>query len=186
MENILKHLCESKKYACIYTNVNDSSAFIYGKILYVNDTHLIIYSLSKDGDFDGIFTKETSDIIRIEIDGQYSNMMNKLVNNKNLPKIEITIQNNDVIISMLKYAEETKKITVVELINSGYDDIIGFVEFSDTKICKMHQIDMYGIEDGTSIIPVTSISHLCVGSLDEQRRDDLYRINQLTIKNTKK
>lgn len=178
MLNMLNELYISQKYASIYTNWDDTSLFIYGKIIYVNNSHIVIYSISPGGEFDGILTKELCEIIRIEVDGQYSNAMQKIIKEKYLPKIRLKIINDDAISSVLQYAVNTAEIISVELINSGYDDVRGLVKSIDSEMCQILQIDMYGFEDGISIIPVQNISQICVNSLDEQHIMNLYISNK--------
>ena len=175
---MLNDLCVSQKYVSIYTNWDNTTFFVYGKIIYVNNSHIVIYSISPSGEFDGVLTKELDDIIRIEVDSQYSKALQKVIEEKSLPKIKLKIINNDAISSVLKYAVDVDSIISVELINSGFDDVKGFVKSMDSEMCQILQIDMYGFEDGISIIPIQNISQICVNSLDEQHIMNLYIKNK--------
>ena len=178
MINLLKKLCFEQKYICIYTNYSDVSKFIYGKLLFVNDYHVVIYSISPFGKYDGIILKDVNDIFRIEIDGQYATMMNYLINDSELPLCNIQIFNDDAVSSLIKFAAKELKIIAIELNKSGYNDIIGFVQNYNEYICEVKQVDSYGCIDGYSIIKIEDISQISYDSIDEQHLFNLYLCRQ--------
>lgn len=170
MRNVLKMICEQEEFVSLYTNEMDTTKFMWGKILSVNENQVMIKSISPNGKPDGIQTKLLDSVIRIEICGQYAEKMKKLLrdstehNNPVLHKI-----NENLFESNLNYALKYNKIVSIELLNSGYDDIIGYVTDVNNGICKINQVDEYGSDDGISYVEIANITQISTDSIDEQR-----------------
>ena len=65
---------------------------------------------------------------------------------------------------MLKYAKETEAIVIVELFDSGLEDIQGFVEdFSREKV-YIKCIDDFGREDGRTVFATENITGISCDS----------------------
>lgn len=170
MRNILKIICEQEEFVSLYTNEMDTTKFMWGKILSVNENQVMIQSISPNGEPDGIQTKLLDSVIRIEICGQYTEKMKKLLrdsteyNNSVLHKI-----NENLFEVTLNYALQYNKITSIELLNSGYNDIIGYVTDVNNGVCKINQVDEYGNNDGISYVDIANITRISTDSIDEQR-----------------
>ena len=100
MTNILKKYVGTDKYFNIYTNVRDTSKFMYGKITAMDDYFFAASLVSPDGIFDGIVIMPQKSIIRIELSYEYQEKM------KNLMCIN-------------KYTEEVFSITSDDVLTSG-------------------------------------------------------------------
>ena len=82
MKRILEELKENQKLCSLYINFQDTSKFIFGKILEVDEMHIIFYSLSPDGEYDGLMLIKIDNILRIEYDDLYTARMNRLLDEK--------------------------------------------------------------------------------------------------------
>ena len=137
----------------------------------------MILSISQQGDFDGLIIKETEEILKIEIEGLYCQKMNYLMANKTFDYPNIKIDNKNILDTVLSLAQKEQWIVSVEISNSGYNDVIGLVEFVD-DICQFHQIDEYGEDDGTVFVPIKLITSLSCNSEDENRVFCLWKKKQ--------
>lgn len=180
MLEVLNEICEQKKNVAIYTNIHNTSKFIFGRILAVNEDDIVIDMISPDGKFDGILATKIDKIYRIELDGQYAEKMKKLCP-KDRSYSEIIFETNDLKYDLLSYAFESKGVLSIELIDSENYDIVGFVDELSDKQCKIKQVDEYGFKDGYSYIDIADITEISYNSLDEQRILVLYQKNYNTI-----
>lgn len=168
MLKFLKQVCDDNRCVSIYSNSNDMSKFIYGRIISVNEDYIAIYMISPDGDFDGILVKQVDEVVRVEVGGQYDEKMKKLLLSCELPAFDHIFCDN-FFESLLQVAVKTKKIVSIELMNSGYDDVVGYAEELNRETCTIKQVDSYGHSDGVSIIAIDRISQISYDSQNEQR-----------------
>ncbi|MCQ4021805.1 MULTISPECIES: hypothetical protein [unclassified Ruminococcus] len=173
----LKEMAKSDKRVSIYTDINEPSKFCYGYILCVNYEEVAIYMISPDGFFDGILMKKIYDIIRIEIDGQYHEKMKKLCSLSKMQPFNYSIDPTNIQYSLLEIALQSKQIVSLELVDSGYDDVVGFVESIDNGLCKIKIVDEYGFEDGYCFVMANKITQISYASQDEIRILKLWEIN---------
>ncbi len=158
MLKILFDLCKTQKMASIYTDVQNTNKFHYGTISYVNTDEIVISLISPNGNFDGFILIPTDLVYRIEFGGQYDEKMQKLITQSDCKKI--FLEQNDLKTSLLKNALKTHNVISIELMDSGYYDVIGFVEMLDENLCKFRCIDEYGIEDGETIFEINDITKI--------------------------
>lgn len=177
MFNVLKDFCKQGKNASIYTNMHDTNKFYYGRILAVNENEVLVYMFSKNGIFDGIMLKPISAVFRIEIDGQYETKMQKLISYSSPVPFDEELNPLNLKDSLLQIALKTQKIVSIELLNSGYNDIVGFVKEIQGDFCKIQVVDEYGLEDGQSFIDSADITQIHYASEDEDRILRLYKCN---------
>lgn len=168
MTNKLLELKQSEKYVSIYANENDTSKFVFGRILSVSEKYFAIYMIAPDGNYDGVLVKCLKDLIRIEIDDKYSNKMKQIIKSANENRFNFSLDNQNIIGAILDIAKTTKKIISLELLNSGENDVVGFVESVNSNICVIKQINEYGEEDGYSYIFLDNITQITYDSIDEQ------------------
>ena len=177
MLKILYELCLSKEMACIYTNYNDTSKFHFGTIIAVNEEEIAIQTISPDGENDGIVVIGTDYINRVETNSQYIEKMKKLCAGDSLFLNDLEIDNNNIINSILLFAFKEKEVVSIELIDSGYNDVIGIIEEIDDIECKIKQFNEYGYVDGELYFRVNDITKVAVLTQDEKRIMRLKKIN---------
>lgn len=179
MINILRKLCKEEKYAAIYMNLEDSSKFVYGRVLAVNEFEIAIFMISPDGDNDGILVKSVEEVIQIEVDSQYSEKMRKLME-INRPQIyQVEIDNEQIKQSILLFARQEKQVVSLEIHNSGYDNIVGFVNDIKNDLCTIEKINDYGLKDGKAYIQLNNVSQISYASQEEIRLLKLWNFNNL-------
>lgn len=166
-------MIKENKNVCIHTNMNNTSKFIYGRIICADNEFFATSTLSPDGDFDGVLIKKTDDIIYLEIDSQYDDKMSKLFSSNPIVFTKKLEQGN-IPCSMLSIALKMKQVVSLELINSGIIDIVGLVISIDNNICTIQQIDEYGFKNGMAYVDISDISQISYASQDEMRIAKLF------------
>ena len=167
----------------IYTNAEQTSKFTFGSILNVNKQCFAMHMFTPGGQDDGILVKPLDHIYRIEQNGQYSEKMKKLMGN--YTGIQYQIKNNkNLMQTVLLLAKDKNWIVSIELLDSGYDDVVGFVEIVSNDLCEINQIDSYGYYDGVSSIKLCEITQISCNSTDEQLLLKLWKLNNQTFNNT--
>lgn len=176
MINELKRLCETREPVSIYANYANTSKFIFGYVLAVNEVDIAIQLISPNGDDDGFTVMNIDNILRIEEKCQYTEKMKILSSDKNIPVYDFKFCEDEIMESAVLYALNHNRILSVELVDSGFDDVVGFVDYADGGVCKINQIDEYGFDDGFSLIEFKNITKVTVMSSDERRIKKLWEI----------
>lgn len=178
MLKILFDLYSTKSYAGIYTNFQDMSKFHFGNIIAVNEKEIAIHMISPDGEDDGISVMNVDNVIRVETNGQYSEKMKKLCNGCFPSSYNLSVKDNNILMSVLLLSFNEKQIVSIELLDSGYNDIVGFVEAVENGECMIKQIDEYGYEDGYSYVSINDITKVSYSTQDEKRMMRLWSFNK--------
>ncbi len=169
MVDILKRMQNEKKYVCIHADETNPSKFIFGKIIGTDPDNFAISMVSPDGEYDGVLVKQIDDIVCIEQSVSYESKMKMLMDIRGHVEKKWIVNSENVLQWGLISAKKMGMIVSIELNHSGVDDVVGFVDSINDKICKMVQINEYGEEDGASYFALRNISQLCFDSCDERR-----------------
>lgn len=169
----LNRIKKQGKLVSIYTNRNDTCKFIVGYVIGVNKQDFILALITPDGEYDGFLLKEVDSIYKIVEDELYLGRLLKLVSIKQT-KVESIFKSNDLKNELLEFAQKHHKIVSIELINSGYDDCIGFVNSINETMCKVQVINESGIPDGISTIMKSDITQISYDDTDNRPRKLLY------------
>ena len=181
MKDQLQVIFQNGCYACFYINKSNTTAFIFGKILGINDTQIAICMVSPEGDYDGVIVINIDAIYRIEWDDLYSQDMKAKMKEKELPKTEVAFCDGDFFETLLDYSIAMKDVVTIEVMESGYEDLIGFVENKDDLFCTVRQISKDGLPDGYSMIRLEDITQVCCESADEIQLKELFMGNAGTV-----
>lgn len=172
MKNILEKIKSQNKKVSMYGNNANTSSFMYGSIMSVSESQVLLYLISPSGDFDGFILKDIDDIYRLEIDDQYSEQMQRKIKSDLLPPYPADLicdKPEDLTMRMLKYVNQEDKLVSIELLNSGIIDVIGFVLEINKGVCTIQQIDENGNKDGITYIHSQDITQISADSSDEVR-----------------
>ena len=176
MKEKLTELRKQNKNVSIYI-CEDSDKFLYGKPLSVNDNEFALLMYTPYGKYDGIIVKSIENITRIEYDGQYDQKMQKILL-RNIDAENYCIDDSLITSSILELSLKLNKIVSIELLNSGYDDVVGFVdEICDNK-CTVKLVDEYGYEVGYSYILISDITQVMFDGERENLFLNLWCINK--------
>lgn len=168
MLKILYELCSSKRAACIYANYNDTSKFHFGTIIAINDEEIAIQTILPDGEMDGIVVIGVDCINRVETNSQYVEKMKKLCPDTSVCLRNLQIDNRQIMKSILLFALKKSQVVSIELINSGYNDVVGVIRSIKDKECMVEQFDEYGCADGESHFYLKDITKIAILTQEEK------------------
>ncbi len=181
MKEKLLELQQKNKNISIYCS-EDNNKFLYGKLLSVNDYEFALLMYTPHGIFDGIIVKKIEDITHIEYDGQYEQKMQKILS-QNIDIKKYYIDDTQITSSILELSLKFNKIVSIELLNSGYDNVVGFVDEIHDNKCTIKLVDEYGYDDGYSYIIISDITQVVFDSERESLFLKLWQINKNIITN---
>ncbi|MCH5298018.1 MAG: hypothetical protein J1E85_10175 [Ruminococcus sp.] len=181
MKEKLLELQKQNKNISIYC-CEDNNKFIYGKLLSVNDYEFALLMYTPLGKFDGIIVKRIEEITHIEYDGQYEQKMQKILS-QNIDTKKYYIDDSLITNSILELSLKLNKIVSIELLNSGYDNVVGFVDEIYNNKCTIKLVDEYGYDDGYSCIIISDITQIVLDSERESLFLKLWQINKNSTTN---
>lgn len=167
MENNLISYIESGEYAELYSDKNDLSKFIFGKIIRKNDVYIIIAAISPKGSYDGFLLKKINDIIKICRNTKYKEDLLYKINKSELIEFNIEESGNP-LIDLLCFAQSNNLVVSIELLSSGYTEAFGFVNEIDNQYISINQIDENGDFDGITYLYTKDITQISVDSEEER------------------
>lgn len=176
-KDILEKSRNEKEILSLYTNKEDTERFSVGYILELCEKYCIIALISPSGLYDGYRVIDINEIYKIEYGGDYEKKLKKLYDIKKQSHKDIKLLENNLIISMLKFAKENEFIITIELLESGLNDVQGYVKnFTDEKLMIL-KINDLGQKDGLSEIDLDAITSIVCNSEDENTLEILAEIN---------
>ena len=185
--DVLKKIRDKNEYVCIHSNVNDTTKFIFGKIIGLDDVFFALSMISPDGKVDGIVIKEIDDIQYVEQSISYTEKICRLMSYWNEEKrtedIYPTVTDN-ILQWGLELAKKSKYVVSLEINNSGILDIIGIIMENEKNVCVIKQIDENGQEDGVCYVAHEDITQLSMNSSDEKRVSILFQTDYTSINYT--
>jgi len=159
MKNELLKAIKTDSLIEIYKDIEDMDTFIVAKVLKVTDNHAIIVKVSATGMYDGFHLIEIEDIYQINTGSKYIRNIEKLYVAKNQKHIEFDEENENLMLSILKFAKKNNFAVSVELFKDG--DVQGFIKDISEDILIISTLTNDGELDGEAIVKledVTSIS----------------------------
>lgn len=174
MYNELERLCSSGEFCSLYCD-GDLEKFYYGKIIAVNEMEIALQMVSPNGALDGIIALFTDSICKIEVGGLYDKKMKRLFNFFEVPQTVEKIDSADIFTSILEHIVSEKKLASIELMDSGSNDVVGFVSEFDGEACRVNQVDEYGNPDGKAVFCFDNISQIVFDSMTERNLTALYK-----------
>lgn len=172
----LYDFCAENSRVLIYTDHSDTNKFIFCTILAVNETEIAVQMISPDGEDDGIRVFDVNLVFRVEKNEMYFEKMRYLCESNLSSGFDLDFQSGNIKRTVLQYALSKKFILSIELVDSGYNDIVGFVDSIDGTQCTIRQIDEYGFEDGFSYVTTEDITTVDVLTVEEKRILKLWKL----------
>ena len=180
MVEMMKKYAESGEFVALYTDFGNTTSFIYGRILAVDDTWVAILPVTQDGVSDGLLVKLCEDVFRMDVGGEYAEKMQRLMGSN--PALEdYSIDAEKIVESVLQLAKTEHGIVSVEIEDSGIDDITGFVRDSNDKTVTFDVVDSYVAPDGIAMIKASAISQIEYNGIAEKRVQRLAAQNETML-----
>ena len=159
MKNELLDAIKTGDFIEIYMDIEDMDTFGVAKILKVDDNYAIIAKVSPTGMYDGFHLIQIDDIYQINAGSKYVRNIEKLYAAKKQKHIKFDIENENLMLDILGFAQKNNFVVSVELFEDG--DVQGFVKNIKGDILSISNLTNDGEPDGKSYVKfedITSIS----------------------------
>jgi len=170
----LQKLMKHNTIVSIYPDINNSECFSVGFIEAMSNDHIIIKSISKNGQYDGYIIRKIENIFRVDFDGDYEKRLkilyeiqkqehHKLIQKK-------ARKDTNLFREALKSSMSNKYVVSIELIFTDEEEgegLFGWVKnISETEVL-ISKLSYYGHDDGCSIIRFDNIAAINCDTDDE-------------------
>lgn len=179
---ILKKAFSNNQIACIYSNASDTTRFSVGYLIKADENDTLIAQVSPQGRYDGYVVKKTAEIFLIETGDRYSQKIETLFlksPQRHLLKMENLDMNecDSILFSVLKYAFENELIVSIQLCNSGFQDITGFVKEMNAENVCIQNVDDFGNPNGEAYFLLGDVTNCEVDSEELSLIKNLFRMD---------
>lgn len=154
------------KLIAVYSDKNDTEKFAAGFFIGKDDENIVLAHISPYGKYDGYLIKRIEDVFSVEYDNDYCNKLESLYRLQNQAHATINLGDN-AILAIIEWAYENKKIVSLELCDSGYTDIQGYINSIDSDSIEICKVDDYGEENGSATIEPSALSGIKCDSENE-------------------
>ena len=79
---------------------------------------------------------------------------------------------------LLIYIKNKHRIATIELLNSGYDNVVGFIKSINEEYCIISSVNEYGFADSHAVIRKKDITRISFDSEAEIEIEILFAKNQ--------
>ena len=171
MYEILESCLESQEYIELYTNRDEPTTFIVGKIIKISGGVVAVSLISASGEYDGIVCLCINEVFCISRYTEYINSVINLKPNIIQPKIDFIGEN--ILYDILEYISKNRKIATIRFKNNTVYNIRGRVNWLSNDICEVSNMNDIGDEDGVSCFYVDCIAEVSCDSSDENVLEDI-------------
>lgn len=162
----------------IYSNFLKLNKFSAGKIAYVFNEEILLKHFLPNGKYDGYQVISIEDIIKIEHKTQYSQKIAKLAKYYDSVHEDIEVIKENGFITILEFAKEKNKVVSIEFLESGRNDVIGYIGEVNNDRCVVHQLDEFGNDDGQVLFELSNITFVSCDNDEESVLDVLSRLKK--------
>lgn len=141
----------------LYDDKNDTAGFYCGKVCAINESYVLLDHFDKIGRYGGYVILKNENIYRVNRGSQYEKAISNL-EKAYLSKHDLTVNPLTLVNDLLNYAKEKGLVLLIELCESGTDDIQGIIKDFDEKAVSLDCVDDYGNPDGTSTVFIEDVS----------------------------
>ncbi|MFC9601529.1 hypothetical protein ACFTQL_27675 [Peribacillus butanolivorans] len=158
MKRQLQKAAEKGELVELYTDTEDVDKFAIAKVLKVSDDYVILANVSPIGMYDGFHLLNTDDVYQINVETRYIRNIEKLYLAKKQNHIEFNVDNENLMLSMLEFAEKNNFVILVELFEGG--TVQGFIKKIEDIILVVSILTDFGEPDGESYMKLEDISSI--------------------------
>lgn len=163
-----------KKIVSFFTNEEETGKFSTGFIGGIFQKEIIINHITPCGHYDGYFVKRIDNILKVEFETLYTNKIEKLYRLRNSTHDKTEKVTDNGFLDIIIFSKENNKIISVELLESGVNNAVGYVESFSNEFVSIKQVNEYGDYDGLCLIKLDDITHLVCDSEEENSLDLLF------------
>ena len=174
--SLLNQLKEQKKLVSIYLDKENTEKFFLGFLSAIDEDSYILSSYTPSGYEDGFIWGKIENIYRVDSDGKYEKKMLCLIHSheKTVSPLSAFSEKNN-LCELLTLSLEKGAFVMIELLDSGYDDVCGIVKSIESDACCITSIDEYGDYDGECVVGFSDISQVAYNSEEGKKRMILYQ-----------
>jgi hypothetical protein len=154
----LQLAASNEQLAEIYSDVEDVGKFAVAKVLFVSEDYTILANVSPIGMYDGFFLIKTDNIYRLNIETRYIQNIEKLYKTKKQKHIKIDLDNENLILGFLEFAQKNSNVVLLELFESGI--VQGFIKSVEEDIVAVANLTDEGEPDGESFFNIEDITRI--------------------------
>lgn len=154
----LQAFANQEKMVEIYTDIEDGEKFSVAKVLDVSEDYTILANVSPNGMNDGFSLIKTEDIYQLNTETRYIQNIEKLYKAKKQNHLKIDIDNEDLLIGFLEFAQKNRCPILMELFESSI--VQGFVKDISEDIVIVSNLTDDGDPDGESFFKLEDISFI--------------------------
>lgn len=151
----------------IYSDNTSTDKFSAGYVIAVSSDDVVIAHITPNGMYDGFMLKKIEDIYRIDVDGKYETVLQKLYTEQSQFHKEFNAEYNNLTKSFLYFAAINKYVVTIELFDSGLEDVQGFIDNINEETVNIRKLNSYGEYEGNSIIFINDITFITCDSDNE-------------------
>lgn len=163
--DLCKKCFELNYIGSFFCDSSSPNVHLTGYIDKYNEDKIIIKHISPDGYYDGFILVHISDIIRVDILGQYEKRIATLFSMRKQTHPSINYLNDSLHLSLMNFAYANNLIVSLELENTM---ISGFVLNFDEHNIHIQVVDENGQTDGETIVMVDNVLSFAVDTITEQ------------------
>lgn len=180
----LRKLVETEELTEIYTDLTDISSCSVGKVLKVSDDYLLLADISRYGKYDGYSLLKVEDVFQVNTNSQYiQKKMQKLYRLEAPNHIRFDVENENMLLAFLEFAQKHNFFISVGLVDSHERDVIGFIQEVNEDLLTIAVVDNYGEPDGEAYIELEDINKISCDDQDEACLKMLYNEYQANLTN---
>ena len=165
MIELCKKCFESKSIGSFFCDQAESGKHLTGYIAAYKEDELLIKHISPSGYYDGFILIHISDLIRVDIAGQYEQKITTLYALREQKHPDLSCAGECIFLTLMEYAQNNKLIVSLEL-----DDCVlsGFVQSFSEDHVHLEVLDEYGRTDGDTYLLSDDILSVALDTSTEQ------------------
>lgn len=151
----------------IYNDKENTRAFFAGFICAMDNEFVLLAHVQSGGLYDGFILLELSSIYRIEKNTLYLQKIERLYAFNNQHHLTFIQKTLPTVQETLSFAKENSFVVSIQLLRSGYDDVIGIVKELEGEHLTINELDEYGKSLGEVIVDIRTITQIACDTEDE-------------------
>ncbi len=155
--------------ASLYTDQNDPDAFCAGYVEAVTPRHVLLWSVTAWGQFDGWCLQRTEDVLQVFMGDDYEIRLQMLLEMEGTPYAPLLDPpagpDDDLLRAMLEYAREHGDLVSIM---TAEDTYTGRVTHLNDLRASMEVLDFFGAPDGVRQFPLREMQVVTLGTQEEK------------------
>ena len=174
MKSVLES-AKQKGYVCVYDHPDDPSSFCVGRVIGVDERHVLLQCLDADGRDDGWTLKPIEQIYAVEEYNAYLSRLTLLARRFE-HSAPLEAGDGSMLEAMARHVLKECACVSIELYDSGVFDMQGYVVRAEGGIFDIRQLNDDGADNGVAHIRMDAITRVDWGSARERRLEFLYAL----------